>query len=117
MVQRLDRLPAGTRKILVFVPRHHLYPAPGSVGAAMMNECKRRVVEIARQRPNVEVYDASLPGPVTMEEDRWWDAVHARPDTMARVSRSLARALQGDESEDVRILTPSPSQPRSASNQ
>ena len=29
--QRTDTLPASTRLILVFVPRHHLYPAPGTV--------------------------------------------------------------------------------------
>jgi hypothetical protein len=99
------------------VPRHPLDPAPGRAGAAMMDECKRRVVELARRRPNTEVYDASLPGPVTTEEDRWWDAVHARPDTMARVSRSLARAFKGEESEDVRILTPHPTVAQSASRQ
>lgn len=117
MKQRVDRLPAATRKLFVFVPRHHLYPAPGSVGEAMMNECKRRVGEMARHTPNAEVYDASLPGPVTTEEDRWWDAVHARPETMARVSRSLGRAIAGEESEDVRIVTARPEAAQSASRQ
>ena len=51
MQQRLDTLPADTRKVLLFVPRHHLYPAPGTVGAAMFDECKRRVVAMARERP------------------------------------------------------------------
>ncbi|HYZ65019.1 MAG TPA: hypothetical protein VE650_21415 [Acetobacteraceae bacterium] len=108
LAARLDRLPAGTRKILVFVPVHHLYPAPGSPGAAMMAECKRRVVAMARERPNAEVIDFSIPSPVTTEEDRWWDGVHARPETMARVSAALARALAHEETEDVHILTPRP---------
>ena len=80
LAERLDALPADTRKLLVFVPRHHLYPAPGSVGAAMMDECKRRVVRLARERPNAMVLDFSIPSPITMEEDRWWDAVHLRPE-------------------------------------
>jgi hypothetical protein len=117
LAQRLDALPADTHKLLVFVPRHHLYPAPGSVGAAMMDECRRRVVEMARQRPNAEVYDFSIPSPVTIEEDRWWDAVHARPATMAQVSKELAAAIEGRASADVRILTPPPSVATSASVQ
>jgi hypothetical protein len=116
MTRRLDALPASTRKLLVFVPRHHLYPAPGSVGAAMMDECKHRVLDLARRLPNTDVYDASLPGPVTTEEDRWWDAVHARPETMARVSRALGQAVAGTESEDVRILTSHPAVAQNASN-
>ena len=114
LAQRLDALPAGTRKLLVFVPQHHLFPAPNSPGAAMMEECKRRVVAMARLRPNAEVFDAAIPSPVTLEEDRWWDAVHARPDTMARVSAALARAARGEETEDVRILTRATGPARSA---
>jgi hypothetical protein len=117
MARRLEALPASTRKLLVFVPHHHLYPAPGSVGEAMMNECRRRVLDLAGSLSNAEVYDAALPGPVTMEDDRWWDAVHARPETMARVSRGLGQVVAGGESEDVRLLTPQrPASAQSAAN-
>ena len=109
LARRLDALPTDTRKLLVFVPRYHLYPAPGSVGAGMIDECKRRVVEMARQRPNTDVYDFSIPSPVTTQDDRWWDAVHARPSTMAQVSKELAAAIDGKASADVRVLTPTPS--------
>ena len=102
--QRLDAMPPETRKLLVFVPRHHLYPAPGSVGAAMFDECKRRVVQMARARLNASVFDLSIPSPVTMAEDRWWDAVHLRPEAMAQVSKELAAAVGGRESRNVRIL-------------
>ena len=103
---RLDRLPASTRKLLVFVPVHHLYPRPGSAGADMVEECKRRVIQLARSRPNAEVIDFWFPSRVTTEEDRWWDAVHARPETMAQVSQELGRAIVGLAGEDVRILAP-----------
>lgn len=108
LAQRLDRLPAETRKILVFVPSYHLYPAPGSVGAGMMNECKRRVVAMARALPNAEVIDFAIPSALTMTDDLWWDAVHLRPEAMARVSASLARVLAGQPSEDAQVLTPRP---------
>jgi hypothetical protein len=106
LARRLDRMPADTRKLLVFVPTHHLYPRPGSAGADMIAECKRRVVQIAQQRPNADVIDFAIPSPVTTEEDRWWDAVHARPETMARVSRALGRAVADGEGLDARVLTP-----------
>lgn len=104
--QRLDRLPAETRKLLVFVPVYHLYPAPGSVGAAMMEECKNRAVAMARERPGVEVYDMSFPNPITTDPERWWDGVHGRPETLAQVSRELAAALADKSSDYVRVLVP-----------
>ncbi|MDT7950291.1 MAG: hypothetical protein RQ966_02195 [Acetobacteraceae bacterium] len=102
--QRTDRLPPSTRLLLVFVPRHHLYPAPNTVGAAMIAECKRRVVAAAQSRPNTAVYDLSLPGPMTMDESRWWDAVHMRPEPMAQLSHELGAAVAGAASPDVKTL-------------
>lgn len=104
LTQRLDRLPPETRKLLVFVPRYHLYPAPGSVGAAMMDECKRRVVRIARARPNAQVFDLAFPNALTSDDSLWWDAVHMRPEPLAQVSQDLAAAIEGQERPDVRRL-------------
>ncbi len=106
--QRTGALPASTRLLFVFVPRHHLYPAPGTTGAAMMEECKRRVVALAKERPNAAVYDLSIPSPMTSDESRWWDAVHMRPEPMAQLSRELAAAIRGAESDDVKTLFTSP---------
>ncbi len=111
----MDRLPATTRKLLVFVPRYHLYPAPGSPGAAMIDECKRRVVAMASRLPNAEVYDLSFPNRITMEDDLWWDAVHLRPEPMAEVSRDLAGAIMGKPEPDVHVLRASSNAGRSIS--
>ena len=104
--ERLDKLPASTLKLLVFVPHYHLYPAPGSVGAAMIDECKRRVVALAQGRPGASVYDMSLPGPLTSNQDLWWDAVHLRHEAMLDASRALADAFKGVAGPNVRILEP-----------
>ena len=112
--QRTDALPASTRLLLVFVPRHHLYPAPGTAGAAMIEECKRRVVALAKTHPSAAVYDLSMPSPMTLDETRWWDAVHMRPEPMAQLSRELAAAMRGDESDDAKILFSSPAAKLSA---
>ena len=110
--ERVDTLPSSTRLLLVFVPRHHLYPAPDTVGAAMMQGCKDRVVALAKGRANTAVYDLSLPGPMTLDESRWWDAVHMRPEPMAQLSRDLAAAVAGRDGETVRTLIAT--QPRSS---
>lgn len=107
--QRTDKLPASTRLLLVFVPRHHLYPVPGTTGAAMMDECKRRVIALAKTRPGAAVYDLSIPSPMTLDEARWWDAVHMRPEPMAQLSRDLATAVRGTDSENVKTLFTNPS--------
>ena len=109
------RMPAETRKLLVFVPRHHLYPAPGSAGAATCSTSASAGSWRSRgQRPNAEVIRflasrARSPPKTT----RWWDAVHARPETMARglagarPARSRARPAH-----EVRILAPGPAAER-----
>ena len=106
--QRTDGLPPTTRLLLVFVPRHHLYPAPGTVGAAMIAECQHRVMTLARARPNTAVYDLSMPSPMTSDETRWWDAVHMRPEPMAQLSHELATAITGADGPDVHTLLVTP---------
>lgn len=106
--QRTDTLPASTRLLLVFVARHHLYPAPGTSGAAMVAECKHRVAAMAKTRPNTGVYDLSMPSPMTMDESHWWDAVHMRPEPMAQLSRELGAAIAGTAGGDVEPLIVTP---------
>ena len=80
----------------------------------MMEECKRRVVALAKTRPNAAVYDLSLPSPMTSDESRWWDAVHMRPEPMAQLSHELAAAIRGTDSEDVKTLFSTPAASLSA---
>lgn len=105
---RIDRLSPSTRLLFVFVARHHLYPAPGTVGADMMDECHRRVATWARARPGTAVYDLSMPSPMTLDENRWWDAVHMRPEYMAELSRELGAAIGGMDGANVRTLIATP---------
>ena len=105
---RTARLPATTRLLYVFVPHNLRYPVPGTVGAAMIAECHHRLVEAARARPNTAVYDLSMPNPLTQDETVWWDAVHMRPEPMARLSHDLGAAIAGTESPDVRTVLTTP---------
>lgn len=106
LAAQLATLPPTTRALLVLVPRFALYPRPGSDGAAMIEECRRRVVALARRRPDTEVYDMAFANAMTSDESRWWDAVHARPDTMHEATLALAAAIEGRPSPLVRTLVP-----------
>jgi hypothetical protein len=101
----LTKLPAGTRKILFFVPYNHRMLAPaGSDGEQVWNECKRRVVDLARDLSNADVVDFLIPSPVTSEDDNYWDGMHYRAFVADRLARDLIAAVRGDESADYRIL-------------
>ena len=51
-------LPQATHKILFFVPYHRrLLSAPGSDGARVWDECKRRIVGLTSLTPNTVAVD------------------------------------------------------------
>jgi len=101
----LTGLPETTRKILYFVPYHHLWRAPaGSPRAALWKECIRRVAMLASQFANVVVVDFMISGPITDVEDNYWDSQHYRTGIADRVARDLAAANRGEETPDYRLL-------------
>jgi hypothetical protein len=103
----LPLLADSTRKILFFVPYNHvLLSAPGSPGALVWNECKRRVARLAAQIPNTLVVDFMLPSPITNTDDNYWDALHFRIAIADRIARDLAAAERGEASADYRVLPP-----------
>jgi hypothetical protein len=103
----LSSLADNTRKILFFVPYHHvLMSPPGSPGALVWNECKRRVARLAARTPNALALDFMLPSPITESDDNYWDALHTRVGIADRLARDLAAAERGEASADFRVLSP-----------
>jgi hypothetical protein len=101
----LALLSPGTRKVLLFVPYNHRLLLPlGSPGAAVWDECKRRVASLARAAPNSLAVDFMLPSPITNEDANYWDGLHYRAEVADRLDRDLAAAERGDASDDYRIL-------------
>ncbi len=99
----LDQLADVTRKVLFFVPYNHvLLPPPGSPGAQVWNECKRRAALI--DVPNTLVVDFMRPSPITLADDNYWDALHYRVDVADRIAQGLARAAAGQPSADYTVL-------------
>ena len=96
-----------TRKVLFFVPYNHvLFPAAGTPGAQVWNECKRRVALIAAEVPNSLAVDFMRASPITTADDNYWDALHYRIAVADRMARDLARAAAGKPSDDYVVLTP-----------
>jgi hypothetical protein len=101
----LERLPASTRKILFFAPyNHRLLPPPGSAGAAVWNECKRRVAALAETIPGTAAIDFMRPSPITDTDTNYWDPLHYRTPIADRLVHDMAAILAGQSSADGTLL-------------
>jgi hypothetical protein len=102
----LAALPTGSRTIL-FVPpfNHWILSAPNTAGAAVWNECKRRVAALASTLPNTTVVDFMRPSPITDADDNYWDPLHYRVSVGDRIANDLIAAEQGKSSLDYQVLS------------
>lgn len=95
-------LPAGTRKVLFFVPYFiERQGVPGSVTAWNWAQCKQQVAAVARET-GAEVLDFMIPSSITQDKDNYWDPVHYRVPIADRLAQAL---VQGNSPDAVR-LTP-----------
>jgi len=105
----LARLPAGSLKILAFMPVNVAAQAwPGTYDAAVEAECKSRIVDIARAR-GAKLIDWRFNSPLTHDDANYWDALHYRVPIATRIAKELGEAvLQEHASPDgsYRILVP-----------
>jgi len=102
----LVALPAATRKLLFFTPYHvRLLSAPGSEGAAVWDECKRRVAALGRTIANMTVVDFMLPSPITTVDENYWDPLHYRTGVGDRLALDLVAAGRGEARADYRLLS------------
>lgn len=90
MASMLASLPASTNKIVVFVPIHrYLLPADGSMGAAKLHECKRRLTIMAARVPNAVALDFMIESAITRLDENYWDGLHYR----RRIAEKFARLV------------------------
>ncbi|CAH2602969.1 conserved protein of unknown function [Rhodovastum atsumiense] len=101
----LAAVPERTLKLLFFVPYNHrlIAQAPGPA-LALQTECKRRVAALGRSLPNLAVVDFMIPGPITLDDDNYWDPHHYRNGIAERIVADLAGALRGEATPDAAIL-------------
>ena len=97
----LADLPASSRRILALPPVHiSAQPLPGSRDAAIENECRERIVALAR-RHAATVIDWRLDSSITREDFNYWDRLHYRLSIAQRFARELiAAAIEGVTLED-----------------
>lgn len=95
------------RKVLAFMPAHiAAQRKPGTLAAAMENECKARIAQIAHRNGASPVIDFRIPSSITSNDDNYWDRLHYRVPIADRLVMGIGRALAGEEDAngDWRIL-------------
>jgi hypothetical protein len=87
----LSRFPGDV--VFAFMPVHvRSQPVPGSLEAAKENECKQRIIEIAR-RYRAPVVDFRIWSEITSTDSNYWDSLHYRLPIADRIVRGIERAL------------------------
>jgi len=105
----LKTMPASASKVLFFVPyNRHMLTEPGTEGQAVWDECRRHVVELARDVPHTLVVDFMFHNPITDDDDNYWDGVHYRIGVGDRLAQDFVAAERGEVSPDYRVLWPPP---------
>jgi hypothetical protein len=93
----LAALPEDSEKLLVFMPVHiAAQPRPGDRAAAIEDECKARVVDIARNRGAV-VADWRIHSALTSEDLNYWDNLHYRLPIANRIARDVATSIRAGQ--------------------
>ncbi len=88
----LQKSPASALRILAFMPLHvAAQPVPGSLDAAQIEVCKRRIAGIARKH-GARIVDFSIPSAITTNDANYWDPLHYRLPIAGRIVDGLKAA-------------------------
>lgn len=101
LAERLQRLPAGSRALLVLPPIHiGSQPPPETAEGQRWAQCKASIARLAAAAPQALVVDFMIPSPITREDAHYWDSLHYRLPVATTVMRALAGAARGEASAD-----------------
>jgi hypothetical protein len=93
--QFLAGLHPDARVVLVFPPRHtRAIPPPGSVAAAELDVCNEAYRAVAGARPDTQLLDFLVDGPMARRGENFWDAIHYRAPVAREIEDRLADALK-----------------------
>lgn len=93
----LEKFPASTEKLLVFMPVHiAAQPAPGSRAAAIEDECKSRISEIGR-RHGARVADWRIASSLTTTDSNYWDPLHYRLPIAQDIARKIGGSIRAGQ--------------------
>lgn len=95
------------REVLAYMPAHiGFQPRLGSAKAARLEECKRRIAEIA-SRHNAAFIDFNIQSAITSHDDNYWDPLHYRLPIAERIVADIEEAMatgQDDADGNYRFL-------------
>ena len=83
-------------RIFALFARHHHFrqPAPGSRDAAIWQECKRRLTDMAGAFTNSHVLDFMIPSEITLADENYWDVLHFNRATADRIAELIAQGVR-----------------------
>lgn len=85
----LARLAPSTVRTLVIMPPHQvMLPAPGTPQAAMLAECKAKILAIGRAR-DATVLDLRFGSELTKGDENYWDNMHLRVHAAAQLTAAI----------------------------
>lgn len=92
----LSAMPADAHKFLLLVPYHlNGQPPAGTLAAAQLGECKRRLVRMAGATPNTWLLDLMTDNAITRTDSNYWDPLHTTLAVADRLVGFLGDAAAG----------------------
>ncbi|WP_085899246.1 hypothetical protein [Kiloniella majae] len=93
----LDKIPAETKKILMFVPYHrYIQATPGSLSAAQWKECKNRIIAMSATRKNSFLIDFMIPSLITNKDENYWDPLHYTEELSEDIIKSVVKGVKNE---------------------
>ena len=75
--EMLKSVPEDTTKIIHIPPRPWLsQPVSNTKDYLVLGECRARMINIAKGKPNLHIFDFSINSPITSEDGNFWDEWH-----------------------------------------
>ena len=92
----IEATPEQTKKVLVFVPYHHLHlPRKGTAEFARWQSCKTRIRDLMAAYKNSAVLDFMIPSPITKRDENYWDPLHYNRQVAEQFARLIGRGAKG----------------------
>ena len=93
-------LPAETKVVLLFPPRHiSSLPPADSPAARFETRCKAAYRALTAARPRTAIVDLAVDGDIARNDQFFWDKVHYRGPVATRIEDAVASALHMKEVE------------------
>jgi hypothetical protein len=100
----LESLPAGTEKILFFVPYHFYHQPPeGSHEAHVIQEFKGRISRLVQQFPNTHLLDFMIHSDITTTDAYYLDKVHTTVEGGTVIAQEIYRSSKAQTSIEGRV--------------